>query len=143
MARIDIGLIQTDELNMVIIRKHLCDRVNADAEAVRLRHITGGSSKAMEYLEAKEQAVAVLAMGEASANALPSHGSAEFPILSASVPVEAASLYAAAQLVSARYEQYASIAGAIKRTVIAAKASINATNTAAEARAVMEAIAWP
>ncbi|NBW16829.1 MAG: hypothetical protein EBR82_53520 [Caulobacteraceae bacterium] len=117
--------------------------VDAEAERQRLRYITGGATKAMEYLEAKDQAVAVLQMGEASANALANNGVAEFPVLAASVPVEAPTLYAAAQLVSARYEAYASKAGQIKGKVIAAKAAIIAAQTAPEIMAVLGSIVWP
>lgn len=117
--------------------------VNEAAEEQRLKRITGGATKAMEYMEARDQAVAVLAMGEAAANALPNHGFAEFPVLSASVPIEAASLYAAAQLVSGRYELYVSIAGQIKAKAIAAKAAITAATTEDQVRAVRGAIVWP
>lgn len=125
------------------VKADVSRQIDEEAERQRLRYITGGATKAMEYMEARDQAVAVLQMGEAAANALPNHGAAEFPVLSASVPIEAASLYAAAQLISARYEAYASKAGQIKAKVIQAKAAIVAAQTAAEAQAVVEAITWP
>lgn len=117
--------------------------VDDAAERCRLKYITGGSAKAMEYLEAKDQAVAVIQMGEAAANALTNHGAAEFPVLAASVPIEAATLHAAATLVMQRYEAYAAVAGVIKRKTIEAKAEIEAAQTVGEAQSVLGAIAWP
>lgn len=131
------------EMRLPLLKSELQKLVDEGAERQRLRYITGGATKAMEYLEAKDQAVAVLQMGEASANALANHGVSEFPVLSASVPIEAASLYAAAQLIISRYEAYANKAGQIKAKVIQAKAAIVAAQTAAEAEAVVEAITWP
>lgn len=126
-----------------IVKVDLKKQVEDAAERQRLRYITGGATKAMEYLEARDQAVAVLQMGEAAANALPNHGVAEFPVLSASVPIEAASLYAAAQLISARYEAYASKAGQIKAKAIEAKAAIDAAQTIADAETVLGSVTWP
>ena len=118
-------------------------QIDEDAERQRLRRITGGAAKAMEYLEAKDQALAVLQMGEAAANALPNGGVSEFPVLAASVGTEAPSLFAAAQLISGRYEAYASLAGAIKRKVIEAKTAIDAASNDEAVRAVVGSIQWP
>ena len=136
--------------NAVAVVNRALDEVKADlrrkvdeiAEQRRLAHLTGGSTKAMEYLEARDQALAVIAMGEAAANALAHDGADEFPVLAASVPIEAPSLYQAAVLIRGRYEAYATAAGAIKRTAIAAKKSISDASDAAGARAAYEAIRW-
>jgi hypothetical protein len=97
---------------------------------------------ALTYQEKKDQAVAVIQMGEAAANALADHGAAEFPTLSASVPVEAASLYAAAQLVMARYEQFAALARQIEITRLTGKQAVRAAENADAARAAYGAIIW-
>lgn len=125
------------------IKDKLKARVDDDAERVRLRYITPGVGMAMTYNEKKDQAVAVLAMGEATANALAKHGAAEFPTLSASVPIEAPSLYAAAQLVIAKYEAWAAISRGIEFTRLKAKKAISDASDAAAAQAAYEAITWP
>lgn len=125
------------------VRSHLRRRIDEDAERIRLRYITPGVGMAMTYAEKKDQAVAVLAMGEAAANALVAHGAAEFPTLSASVPIEAPSLYASAQLVISRYEAWAAISRGIELTRLAAKKAISDASDAAAAQAAYEAITWP
>lgn len=125
------------------IKEKLKTRVDEDAERVRQRYLTPGVGMAMTYTEKKDQAVAVLAMGDAAANALAAHGAAEFPTLSASVPIEAPSLYAAAHLVIAKYEAWAAISRGIELTRLAGKKAISDASDAAAAQAAYEAITWP
>jgi len=125
------------------VKAVLYGKVDSDAEALRQVYITPGSGQAMTYAEKKEQALAVHGLGEEAANALPNHGVAEFPTLSASVPTEAATLWDAAQLVIARYEAFSEIGGAIERVRIEAKAAIRAAPDEAAARAIYEALTWP
>ena len=124
------------------IKIDLLQRTDNDAENVRLKYITGGVGMSMTYAEKKDQAIAVIQMGEATANALANHGAAEFPTLSASVPLEAASLYAAAQLVISKYEQWTALSRIIETTRLAGKKSISDASDAASARAAYEAIIW-
>jgi hypothetical protein len=124
------------------IKAELTRRLDEAAETVRLKYITPGAGMAMTYQEKKDQAVAVIAMGDAAANALASHGAAEFPTLSASVPVEAASLYAAAELVMQKYEQFAALSHVIESTRLQGKKAIGDASDAAAARAAYEAIQW-
>jgi hypothetical protein len=124
------------------VKAELIVRVDADAEAVRLKYITGGVGQAMTYQEKKDQALAVLQMGETDANALANNGAVEFPTLSASVPLEAPNLYAAAQLVIGKYEQWAALSRVIETTRLAGKKSIIDASDVAAARAAYEAIAW-
>lgn len=126
------------------VKSVLRQRVDRNAERVRLRYITeGGVGMALTYTEKKDQAVAVFGMGEAAANALTNHGAAEFPTLSASVPIEAPSLYAAAQLVISRYEAWAALSRHIETARLGGKKSISDASDAASAKAAYEAIAWP
>ncbi len=119
-------------------------RIDADAETVRLKFISPGAGMAMTYQEKNAQAQAVFTLGEAAANALTeAERLTQFPTLSASVGVEAETLYACAELVIARYEAWATLSYAIERTRLAAKKAIGLTSTAADARAAYEAVAWP
>jgi hypothetical protein len=125
------------------IQRDLKASVDSDAEMAHLRFITPGAGMAMTYQEKKDQAVAVLAMGEAAANALANNGAAEFPTLSASVPIEAQNLYAAAQLVISRYEAWAALSRVIELARMNGKKSISDASDAVSARAAYEAITWP
>lgn len=119
-------------------------RVDADAEACRLRYITGGSGMALTYQEKFAQAQAVSAMGETLSNALSKQDrEAQFPTLSASVGIEADTIYACAQLVLARYAQFAQISLVIERARLSGKLSVAAAHDVAGAIAAYEAIAWP
>lgn len=124
------------------IKTDLKSRVDDAAETARLRYTTPGSGMAMTYAEKKDQAIAVIAMGEAAANALANSGAAEFPTLSASVPLEAATLHAAALLVMQRYEAFAALSRVIELTRLQGKKSISDASDAASARAAYEAIQW-
>lgn len=122
----------------------LSEQVDADAERVRLRYITPGVGQSMTYLEKHNQAIAVEAMGEAAANALSEQDrTAQFPTLSASVGIEAATLWDCAQIVVQTYEAWAALSNQIERTRLMGKRSISLASDAAAAQAAYEAIAWP
>lgn len=130
-------------LSLSAIKDKYKAKVDDDAEAVRLQHITRGVGQAMTYAEKKDQAVAVIAMGEAAANGLANNGAMEFPTLSASVPLEANSLYAAAQLIMQRYEAWAALSRMIETARLAGKKNISLASDAAAVRAAYGAITWP
>ena len=88
-------------------------------------------------------ALAVQQMGEAAASALADSGAAQYPVLAASVPLEAPTLWAAAQLIISRYEAYMTIGGRIKRAAVEAKKAIADAPDAAAAKAAYEAVQWP
>lgn len=124
-------------------RKKYLDRVDADAEACRLRYITPGAGMALTYQEKFAQAQAVSAMGRDAANALSqSEREVQFPTLSASVGIEAPTLADAADLVLARYANFARLSLSIERIRLGGKASIQAATSDAEANAAYEAISW-
>lgn len=119
-------------------------RVDADAEACRLQFITPGAGMAMTYAEKFAQAQAVDTMGEATANALSEpDAQAQFPTLSASVGLEAPTLWDAAQLVIERYAAFAQLSMSIERTRLSGKAAIKAAATVDGVRVAYGAIAWP
>jgi hypothetical protein len=120
------------------------NRVEEDAERVRLRYITPGAGMAMTYAEKHQQAQAVEAMGEAPANALtPEQRTAQFPTLAASVGIEAPTLWGCALLVIQKYEQFAQLSGAIERTRLLAKKAISDASDPAAVVAAYGAITWP
>lgn len=117
-------------------------QVDIDAEAQRLLYITSSAGMALTYSEKKEQALAVLDIGSEAANALPNNGASEYPLLAASVGVEAASLYEAAELVMSRYEAWVAIGGAIESKRLTAKKAINDASDVQAVKAAYEAIQW-
>ena len=125
------------------VKTALKRKVDDDAEAARLRYVTPGAGMAMTYSEKHAQARAVLALGEAGANALTeAERQDQFPVLAVSVGIEASTLWACAGLVIARYEAFADIAGVIERTRLLGKKAISDASDAAGARAAYGAIAW-
>jgi hypothetical protein len=119
-------------------------KVDSDAESARLRFITGGAGMGMTYQEKFAQAQGVSAMGEQAANAMSQEDrEAQFPTLSASVGIEAPTLWDAAQLVLQKYTEFVQLSLVIERTRLAGKAAIKAASDVQGVRAAYEAIAWP
>lgn len=129
---------------LAALKAELCAKVDDAAERERLRYITPGAGMILTYQEKFAQAVAVEQMGEAAANAMSENQRLlDFPILSASVGVEAATLWDCAVLVRERYTLFAQLANGIERTRLHGKAQIRAATTVQGVRAAYGAIAWP
>ena len=126
------------------LKKRLLELVDFDAEKCRLKFITAGSGQAMTYIEKHNQAIAVHDMGEQAANALTEQERQHtFPTLSASVGIEAPTLFQCAKIVIARYEAWATISYQIERARLVGKKLISDALDAARALAAYEAITWP
>lgn len=124
-------------------KQKLISQVDFDAELVRLKHITPGDGMAMTYREKFEQAELVNEIGETAANALSeAERIAAYPTLAASVGLEAATLWECAQLVRAKYAQFAQLSHVIEKTRLSGKSAVSAATTVAEAQAAYEAITW-
>lgn len=142
---------KTYDGSKVVVTKLLADykatlksKVSVDAETCRQRFITPGSGKAMTYLEKHNQANAVHDLGQEAANALSeTDRRTQFPTLSASVGIEADTLYGCALLIISRYEAWATISYNIERAEISGKKAISDASDAASAKAAYEAITWP
>jgi len=126
------------------VKTGLKARVDSDAETCRLQYITPGAGMAMTYQEKFSQAQAVDALGQAAANALtPEERAAQYPTLSASVGLEANTLWDCAQMVIARYEAFAALSAVIETARISGKLAISNASDAAAAQTAYEAITWP
>lgn len=131
------------ERPLATIKVELKALIDADAERRRLAYITPGAGMAVTYDEKHAQARAVALLGEEAANALTEEQRADqFPVLSASVGIEGATLWDCSALVIARYEAFADLAGVIERTRLTAKKAISDASDVAAARAAYEAVAW-
>jgi len=125
------------------VKARLLRAVDDDAETVRLRYITPGAGMAMTYSEKFAQAQGVNAIGKDAANGLSQQErEAQFPTLSASIGLEAETLWDCAQLVLRKYAQFAALSLAIERTRLAGKKAISEASSAEASRAAYEAIKW-
>lgn len=121
----------------------LLSRLDAVAEYRRMQYLTPGPGMAMTYQEKFAQAQAVHQMGEQAANALTeAERQSQFPTLSASVGLEAATLYDCAILVLTKYAQFAQLSHVIERTRLAGKKAISEAPTLEAANAAYEAVTW-
>lgn len=134
---------ESERLRLPTIKKGLSQRLDDAAEAVRLRYITPGAGMAMTYNEKFAQAQGVNAIGKDTANAMSQQErEAQFPTLSASVGLEAATLWDCAQLVLQKYAQFAALSLFIERTRLSGKKAIAEAQSADAAKAAYEAIKW-
>lgn len=113
------------------VRKSLLMHVDIHAEAQRLKHITPGIGQAIVYLEKLREVEAF--QGGAKVG---------FPFLEASIP-EGGSISDAVDEVLAAAEAWRTIAAAIERVRLSAKARIRAAKSTPESVAVWKAVQWP
>lgn len=119
------------------------DMVDADAERIRLKYITPGDGMMMTYREKLEQAEHANSQGQAAIDALTTEeGQTTYPTLSASVGIEAATLWDCAQLVLATYAQWATLSHNIEQIRLAAKKAIDDAATVDDVRAAYQSIDW-
>lgn len=124
---------------LTVEKKEIAADVDTEAERRRLKVITPGSGMALTYQEKLAQARSVADMGRDAANALTeSERNSLFPTLSASVGIEAPTLADAADLVIARYQQFAQASMAIERDRLVAKNSIMVASTLEEAQGIYQ-----
>ncbi|WP_342234661.1 hypothetical protein [Inquilinus sp. OTU3971] len=118
-------------------------KIDAEAEALRLRYITPGEGQAMVYQQkaAEAEVVVSLPIGEAAKT--------DFPVLAAEIgptvpPTENedADLRAAAQVVLNMRAMWAGIAAAIEALRLTAKNAVAAGGTPAEIEAASN-VSWP
>jgi hypothetical protein len=118
------------------LRAAMKDGVDADAEACRLRYLTRGAGQAMVYQQKAAEADALLAAGGEA-------DPADYPILAASVGVEADTLQAVAELVIATRSQWTQIAAQIEAVRLSAKRDLDATSDPLELRRIRKEAQWP
>jgi len=125
------------------IKRALKDKLDADAERVRLTYITPGAGMALTYQEKFAQATAVNRMTQDAANAMSAtERAATFPLLDASVGLEAPTLWDVSQLVLARFAAFAQVARVIEQRRIAGKQAVASASNSAAAVAAYEAVTW-
>ncbi len=147
---IDAGLDYLRELAvpsadiLIAAKAALSARVDADAEALRLKVLTAGAGQAIEYQEAAAQAFAALT-DPATASA------AKYPMLAASIGIDtdpqtkapAADVLGVARSVVAAYSGWVALGSEIRRVRLSSKAVIAGAASIEDAQAAFDAIAWP
>ncbi|WP_166304332.1 hypothetical protein [Bradyrhizobium sp. 2S1] len=113
----------------------LMAKVDAKAEQIRGTYLTIGSGQAMVY-QRKGEEVARLAND-------PDPDPANYPILSATVGIEGATIQEVAALVNATQEAWVKIAAAIETARLGGKAAIDAATSVQAANEAFDAIKWP
>ncbi len=121
--------------DLAALREQVKARVDAAAEAVRLKYVTPGSAQAMVYREKAEEA--------ARLQDDPAPDPADYPILAASVGIEASTLALVAQQVLAKKALWTLLAAAIEAVRLGAKRDIDAAATAPAIEAIAANLAWP
>jgi hypothetical protein len=131
-------------VDLATLKMQLKARIDAAAEAARLRVITPGSGQAMEYQEAYAEAVQVDAALKASASA--TFDATAYPMLAASVGFDVdpqtgkptIDVAGEARAVLAAYDAYQRVGAAIRAVRLRGKAAIEA---AVDADAAQDAFA--
>jgi hypothetical protein len=116
-------------------------KVDEDAGVARSRYISGGVGMDLTYTEKFQQAQAVNEMGEAAAKAI-ADPKLMFPTLAASIGIYGATLWDCAQVVLAKYAEFARISYEIERTRELGKKAIREASDVAGVEAAYSAIAW-
>jgi hypothetical protein len=116
-------------------------KVDDDAGVARSRYISGGVGMDLTYAEKFQQAQAVNDMGEAAAKAI-ADPKLMFPTLAASIGIYGATLWDCAQVVLAKYAEFARISYEIERTRELGKKAIREASDVAGVEAAYSAIAW-
>lgn len=130
--------------DLATLKANLKSLVDGEAESIRLKYITPGVGQAMTYREKLEQAEQVIEDGEDAANALLADDArSQYPTLSASIGVEAATLWQCANLVWQTYQQWAALSHAIEKARLTAKQAIEVAETVDAAYQAHAGAAWP
>ena len=123
---------------------HLRTRVDQHAGVLRQNALPAEPGMQLLYIEKRDEALAVLRLGEAQANAMSADEAAlHYPCLAESVGIDCGSLYEAALRVLERYETWATWSYHLERIRRTAKLRIAEAETVDEALGAYEEIEWP
>lgn len=123
------------------VKAALKARLDADAEAERLKYVTPGAGQAMEYQQAAAEADEMLTAIAVDPDYEPDPEI--YPMLAASIGIDGDTLADVAATVAAMHGQWRQIGSAIRAARLAGKQAIDAATTAEDAQAAFDAVAWP
>ena len=121
--------------NFSAYREQVKVAIDEAAERTRLKYVTPGSAQAMVYKEKAEEAKRY------SADQSPNP--ANYPILMASVGIEAASLAQVAAGVLTTYALWTGLAAQIEAVRLGAKRQVDTAASVAEVQEIVAGIVWP
>lgn len=117
--------------------------IDNQAEGYRQKFLTSGIGQAMTYQQKEKEAEQVLTAGESVSNALTEEQrELKYPVLSASVGIEADTLYNCAILVSQTAKLWLSISNSIEKKRLKAKKDIKAATSINEIDSIKTNINW-
>ncbi len=125
-------------------------RIEAEAEAIRMKYLTPGDGKALAYTEIKDESLAV---GNDQTNPVAKSFDeldqeqkntmeALYPLLSAEIPFRGNSYEAVATIVQTQYAAFRQIEKSVTRTLNQAKASIAEATTVEQVESAYASINW-
>lgn len=119
-------------------------RIDADCEVFRQNFITPGHGQMLTYMEKHSQAREVIAQGQEYIDALTTQEARQlYPTLAATVGYDAPTLWQVAQVVIARYENFADLSYVTERTRALAKSMIDGAADADAVVAAYGSVTWP
>lgn len=124
-----------EEIPLAVVKAGLKARIDADAEAERLKYITAGAGQALTYMQKSDEARRYLAEETPTES--------DYPLLSAEIGITADDLHGVALVVSGAYAQWQQIGAAIEAVRLGTKAAVEVATDAAGAQAAYDAAAWP
>lgn len=109
-------------------------QIDEEAEATRLRYITGGAGQAMTYQQKATEAMACLAEVNPQME--------DYPLLSAEIGITAETLLGVAQVVFEAHQGWRQIGGMIEGLRLGGKQAVDAAETVKAAHTAAQ-IVWP
>ncbi|NSX84472.1 hypothetical protein G6L86_02630 [Agrobacterium tumefaciens] len=124
-----------EEIPLAVIKIGLKAKIDADAEAERLKYITSGAGQALTYMQKSDEARRYLAEETPTGS--------DYPLLSAEVGITGGDVRDVALVVSGAYAQWQLIGAQIEAVRLGTKAAIEVATNAADAQAAYGAAVWP
>ncbi len=128
-------LAANDSPDLPSVKTALKASVDAQAETERLKYITAGAGQALTYMQKSDEARRYLAASEPNDN--------DYPLLAAEVGITATDMGGVATVILAAFSHWQQIGAAIEAARLGGKAAIESSETAPNAQAAFDAIAWP
>lgn len=120
--------------DLALLKEMLRKQIDDEAEAARLRYITGGAGQAMTYQQKAAEAAECLAQSSPLTE--------DFPLLAAEIGITAETLLGVARVVFDAHQGWRQIGAAIEALRLAGKPAVDAAETAAAAIDAAQ-IDWP
>lgn len=119
---------------LLSVKSVLMAQIDSEAEACRLRYITGGAGQAMTYQQKATEAADCLAQSNPQPD--------DFPLLAAEIGITAETLLVVARVVFDAHQGWRQVGATIEALRLSAKQTVAAAETAADALSAAQ-IDWP